>query len=182
MKPIFIAEVKTQSPFGWKSSQSWEELFIIANTYGDWISIHTDKRWGGSFSLLKTARSLTTKPILAKGIHATDKDIQRAVDCGADLVLVVGRIPAIHTEKCLIEPLSLSELNTYSTNTRVVWNSRDLKDGSVKNETFAESREMHQGWLCQASNIVTPSDVHPKANAILVGTHLPTFIQQITTT
>lgn len=182
MKPLFIAEVKIQSPFGWKSSQSWEELFNIANTYGDWVSIHTDERWGGSFSLLETARSLTTKPILAKGIHATDKDIQRAIDCGADWVLVVGRIPAIHTEKCLIEPLSLSELNTYPTNTRVVWNSRDLKDGGVKNETFTEAREMHQGWLCQASNISTLADVSVNADAFLIGTNLPMFVKQLSKT
>ena len=61
-----IAEVKTASPFGWSSNRSWEELFDLANQYGDIISIHTDSRWGGSFDLLKQARQQTTKPILAK--------------------------------------------------------------------------------------------------------------------
>ena len=67
-----IAEVKTQSPFGYKSDKSWDELFEVANKVGDIISIHTDRRWGGSFELLQKARSLTNKPILAKGIHKND--------------------------------------------------------------------------------------------------------------
>jgi indole-3-glycerol phosphate synthase len=48
-----IAEVKTQSPFGFKSQKTWKELFKIASEAGDIISIHTDSRWGGSFDLLK---------------------------------------------------------------------------------------------------------------------------------
>ncbi len=62
-----IAEVKIQSPFGFKSEKSWDELFVIAEKAGDIISIHTDARWGGSFELIKKAKSLTKKQILAKG-------------------------------------------------------------------------------------------------------------------
>ncbi|MCC7543773.1 hypothetical protein IT415_03665 [bacterium] len=100
--PIIIAEVKTQSPFGFCAKQSWDELFVFANTYGDWLSIHTDPRWGGSLELIRKARSLTGKPILTKGIHATDSDIVNALATGADYVLVVCRLPKIHLEKCLI--------------------------------------------------------------------------------
>ena len=39
-----IAEVKTISPYGFKSDKSWEELFKIADEIGDIISVHTDKR------------------------------------------------------------------------------------------------------------------------------------------
>src|SRR4051812_45555141 len=105
-----IAEVKTGSPFGYRSEKSWDELFAIASEAGDIVSIHTDSRWGGSFELVKKARSLTTKPILAKGIHATDAEIEQAIEAGADYVLVVGRVPALYIEKCLIEPLTLDEL------------------------------------------------------------------------
>lgn len=180
MKKIeIIAEVKTVSPFGWKSDKSWDELFKIANEIGDIISIHTDSRWGGSFDLIKKAKSLTNKPILAKGIHGDDILIQSAIDAGADCVLVVGRIPQIHTEKCLIEPLSLDELKSIPSNLKVVWNSRDLSNGKMKKETFEEAREIFKGWLCQASNITKISDVKEGADAVLVGSHLLDFSKSL---
>ncbi len=174
-----IAEVKTQSPFGYKSDKNWDELFKVANKIGDIISIHTDSRWGGSLDLLKKARSLTGKPILAKGIHNNDSSIQEAIDAGADWVLVVGRIPSVHMEKCLIEPLSIGELQTIPDNLRVVWNSRDLSNGKLKKETFEEARAIFKGWLCQASNIKTIDDVKDGANAALVGTHLFEFAESL---
>lgn len=170
-----IAEVKTKSPFGFRSDKSWEELFELAEKVGDIISIHTDSRWGGSFDFIKKARSLTSKPILAKGIHENDELIQKAVDSGADFVLVVGRIPKIHIEKCLIEPLNLAEFKTISKNLKVVWNSRDLSNGKLKIETWKDARAIFPGWLCQASNIKTIDDMEQGADAILVGEHLFTF-------
>ena len=91
-KTAIITEVKTQSPFGWESDKTWDELFAIANDIGDILSVHTDARWGGSFDLIRKARAMTDKPILAKGIHATDDDVQQAIDAGADFVLVVVRV------------------------------------------------------------------------------------------
>lgn len=178
-KPIIIAEVKTHSPFGWKSDKTWEELFQKANEIGDIISIHTDTRWHGSFDLIRKARQLTDKPILAKGIHENDTLIEQAIEAGADWVLVVGRIPQTHIEKCLIEPLTLEELKTIPEHLRVVWNSRDLSDGSLKTETFAEARRICKGWLCQASNIRTIKDIENGADAILVGTHLLEFVESL---
>jgi len=171
-----IVEVKTHSPFaGFISDKSWDELFDIANHVGDIISIHTDPRWDGSFDLVKKAKSYTGKPILAKGIHSTDEEIQQAIEAGADYVLVVGRIPSIHAEKCLIEPLTLDELKTIPASFKVVWNSRDLSNGGLKKETFEEARAVFSGWLCQASNIKTVQDVKKGADAVLVGTHLLEF-------
>ena len=176
-KTQIIAEVKTQSPFGWKSDKNWDELFKIANGIGDIISIHTDARLGGSFELLQKARSLTNKPILAKGIHGSDTDIAKAINIGADWILVVGRIPTLHIEKCLVEPLTIDELKTIPRNLRAVWNSRNLKDGSLKKETFTEARAIFTGWLCQASNIKTIDDIKEGADAVLVGTHLVEFAE-----
>src|SRR3989338_2508235 len=122
-KTTIIAEVKTRSPFGFEATESWDELFAVANQIGDIISIHTDSRWGGSFDLLKKARRLTAKPILAKGIHPSDNDIQKALAAGADYVLAVGRIPSRQAEKCLIEPLTLAHLKTIPVHLKVVWNS-----------------------------------------------------------
>jgi indole-3-glycerol phosphate synthase len=174
-----IAEVKTKSPFGWQSSQSWEELFEIANQVGDIISIHTDPRWDGSYNLLKKARNLTSKPILAKGIHAKDSDISKALGYGANLVLVVGRLPKVHQEFCLIEPDTLEELKNIPVELKAVWNSRDLQTGGLKKDDFSSARKYFDGWLCQASNIHSLQDINPQADAVLIGTHLPGIARQL---
>jgi indole-3-glycerol phosphate synthase len=174
-----IAEIKTHSPFGWSSNKSWEELFAIANDFGDILSIHTDPRWHGSFELIKKAKQLTTKPILAKGIHAKDKDIEDAISAGADYVLVVGRLPSAYLERCLIEPYTIKELSLLPKEVRAVWNSRDLETGGLKTETFTQARKAFSGWLCQASNIKSADDIKPAADAIFIGTHLESFAKQI---
>lgn len=174
-----IAEVKTKSPFGFQSKKTWDELFKIANKVGDIISIHTDSRWGGSLELIKKAKSLTGKPILAKGIHKTDTEIKSAIDAGADYVLVVGRIPKVYLDKCLIEPLTLSEFRNIPENLKVVWNSRDLSSGSFKKETIKEAREIFKGWLCQASNIKTVDDIERGVDAVLVGANLIKFSKSL---
>lgn len=168
-----IAEVKTLSPFGWKSNKTWDELFTLAEQKGDWISIHTDPRWGGSYDHLRVARSRTFKPILAKGIHATDTEVDRALSAGADYVLVVGRVPPY--KRVLVEPTTLDDLRTLPAGYKAVWNARDLSTGLPKPYTFQEAREVWKGWLCQASFIRSWDDVHPGADAILVGEHLPEF-------
>jgi indole-3-glycerol phosphate synthase len=182
-KPIIIAEVKTESPFGFKSEKTWDELFAIANEVGDWLSIHTDPRWGGDFSLIRKARALTKKPILAKGIHATDAEIRKALVNGADYVLVVGRLPSDDLlSKCLIEPTTHMGLARIRPEIKTVWNSRDLKTGKDKCETYKTARLIRpkgQGWLCQASNIKTIDDVHPEADAIIVGTNLEEFARSL---
>jgi indole-3-glycerol phosphate synthase len=172
---ITIAEVKTHSPFGWQSDRTWDELFELANEVGDMVSIHTDPRWHGSFDLIAKAKSLTDKPILAKGIHAQDGDITRALEAGADLVLVVGRIPLVHLDKCLLEPNTLVELQALPEGVKAAWNSRDLATGGRKSDTFQQARQVFSGWLCQASNISSMQDVDPTADAILVGTDLAKF-------
>lgn len=175
-----IAEVKTASPFGFKSNKLWDELFEIANQYGDMISVHTDPRWDGSFELIARARRMTTKPILAKGIHKSDDEIKRALGNGADKVLVVGRIPPDeYLSQCLLEPQSLAQLSEYPEGAQAVWNSRDLKTGGLKTETFEQARALWPGWLCQASNIRTIHDVQSTADAVLVGQHLLEFVKSL---
>lgn len=178
-RPQIIAEVKTESPFGWRSDRTWDQLFALAESVGDMLSIHTDPRWGGSFDFITTARQRTNKPILAKGVHLYDADIVQAIERGADYALVVGRLPGVYLEQCLIEPYTLEELVGLPEGTRAVWNSRDLLTGGTKAETFDEARMIYSGWLCQASNIATIDDVNVRADAILVGTHLPEFAQSI---
>lgn len=174
-----IAEVKIKSPFGCVSDKTWDELFSVAEKVGDMISIHTDARWGGSFDLIKKAKSLTRKPVLAKGIHETDELVTKAIESGADFVLVVGRIPRVHLDKCLIEPNTLAELALLPKDVKAVWNSRDLMTGGLKKETFADARKIFPGWLCQASNIETVADIDPTADAVLVGTNLIPFAESV---
>ena len=182
--PIIIAEVKTESPFRFKSDKTWGELFAVAEKAGDIISIHTDPRWGGSFDLIRKAKSLTDKPILAKGIHARDEDVASAAVAGADYILVVGRIPEISVlitlgilAKCIIEPNTLAELAVVPETFKAVWNARDLATGGKKTETFAEARKIFKGWLCQASHISTINDVQEGADAVLVGEKLEQFVK-----
>lgn len=174
---LFIAEVKTTSPFGYVSSNSWDELFEYANEYGDMISIHTDERWGGSFKLLARASARTSQPILAKGIHATDQEVEEALSRGASKVLVVGRLPRqdllLH---CLIETNTLKQLVEFEKKaTQLVWNSRDLTNGKKKSDDFTTARSVYSGWLCQASNIKTIHDIEESANAFIVGEKLIEF-------
>ncbi len=188
-KIVLIAEVKTKSPFGFLSELTWIELFNMAILSGDIISIHTDSRWGGSLDLVRKALSLTRKPILAKGIHANDNEIIEILSLGVEYILVVGRVPNISKtllEKCLIEPTSLENLRNIlrkledlNVTKKIVWNSRNLGDGSLKHETWEDARELHTGWMCQASNIRSIEDVKKDANAVLIGQHLQGFIDTV---
>lgn len=181
-KPLFIAEVKPCSPFGFKSKLTDVGLLRVALEYGDMLSIHTHKQWGGSYDWLKKVRQTTKKKILAKGIHGDDADIKRALDHGADYVLVVGRIPPKGLiEHCWVEPTEFRQLMDIPKNIRTVWNQRDLLTGGnkpfdfdcVRGVPFSRGR-----WLCQASGIKTPKDIHPKADAFIVGEHLPEFVKK----
>lgn len=180
-EPLIIAEVKTHSPFGWESGRTWTDLFELAKANGDWVSVHTDARWHGSFDLLKVACESTDKPVLAKGMHTTDAEVEHALHLGAHAVLVVGRVPADELlPHCLLEPIDFLQLEDFTTKLpegqRLVWNSRDLASGAEKIETFGQARELWPGWLCQASNVTARSDIHESADAVLVGQKLPEFI------
>jgi indole-3-glycerol phosphate synthase len=179
-----IAEIKTQSPSGFNSPYSWDELFKLANSnpYVDVISIHTNPKWGGSFDLIRKAKSLTRKPILAKGIHETDEEVQKAIEAGADFVLVVGRVPKVHKDKCFLEPYLIDEIKDYPAHSTVVWNSRDLKalpNEKFKKETIRDVRVVWKGRLIQASNLKTKDDMHTRADAVLVGSNLPEFLASL---
>lgn len=179
IRPSFIAEIKTRSPFGYQSPETWATLFEYAFHYGQGISVHTDPRFGGSFEEIALVRALTSKFILAKGFHHSDDDIKKALNAGATRVLVVGRIPHDYLlPHCWVEPYDLARLRDIPSNATAVWNARDLKTGLPKKETWAEARQIFQGQLCQASRIKEPKDVAPDAEYFIVGEHLTTFSPQ----
>lgn len=188
MKPLFIAEVKTRSPFGFRSEHSWEDLFEIAAEHGDAVAVHTENRWGGDFDRVREAREKLPRRrlVIAKGIHASDEAIRIALFHGADLVTVVGRLPPRELAPvCIWEPSSFSEmLNVLEENPglKTMWNERDLATGlrrtGFPEDNIVEARNWTDAWLCQASFIETPEDVHPGVDAFIVGEHLPTFAKK----
>jgi indole-3-glycerol phosphate synthase len=177
--PLFIAEVKTRSPFGYEAYRSSGYLTQLACRHGDAVAAHTDPRWGGSFEHLAAVATLAHgcgKLVLAKGVHAEDDDIRRALQCGADLVLVVGRRPpADLREVCLIEPQG-SFWDWPQMGDRIVVNRRNLATGKQDGHDFNAIRHnWPYTWLCQASFIRTPGDVHRGAQAFIVGEHLERY-------
>jgi len=188
MNPIFIAEIKTQSPFGFKSPHSFMSLMQYAITYGDWISVHTNALWGGDIETLSFVRRNTNKPILAKGFHFTDDDIKRSLDHGADYVLLVDRVanPAyVDWDKCLFEIhnhyLLEGNLSMYPEfkKQKFVFNSRDLGSGLPKKLWEMDMFTDRGLWTCQASGIYSMGHIQPKANAFIVGEHLVEFCKQL---
>ena len=182
-KPIFIAEIKTQSPFGFKSGHTFVALMNMAIRHGDWVSVHTNALWGGDYNAISLVRKNTTKPILAKGIHATDDDIERAIDHGADYVLVVDRIPTLHLlSKCLLEFSNMDDLvkcnelcASSAFSMKYVYNMRDIKNGLPRKINELNDYIGEAPWLCQASGIRSFHDVFPMVDAFIVGEHLPLF-------
>lgn len=190
-RPIFIAEIKTQSPFGMKSNKSFVELMEYAIEYGDWISVHDNALWGGDYEAISFVRRCTDKPILAKGLHATDDDIQRALDHGANYVLVVDRKPRYYEriKDCLFEYHSFGVAqearkyyaSPYNEQMKFVVNDRNLRTGEKRFVSELEDYIQTGNWVCQASNIKLPCDVDPRVKAFIVGTHLVDFCKEYDT-
>jgi len=197
-----IAEVKTQSPYGYKSEKSFDELLDIAIEKGDIISIHTNPIWGGDFKLLEKARKKTKKPILAKGLHLNDWEFWKATEYGADYVLTVGRVPiGLTLSKVWYEPLFLDEFKEnlkmplISAVDAVVINQRNLLSGENRNTTdffelflskypveyttldelFTKWRNIERPQLYLASNIKHKRDVLMRYDGAIIGTHLTSF-------
>jgi len=179
-KPIFIAEIKTQSPFGFKSDYSFHGLMECAIKYGDWISVHTNPLWGGSFDAIEYVRRFTNKPILAKGFHSKDEDIRNAIVAGANYVLVVDRIPEYNFRAdCCLHELgkNIQDIpQLYADKPlKYVYNGRDLNTGLPKSLSDYQKYRNKYEWICGASLIRHYSDVqrlYPNCDAFIVGENL----------
>ena len=193
--PIFIAEVKTESPYGYRSQRGWSSLLEIAAEHGDWVSVHTDVRWGGSWDVLWAARQSTKKPILAKGIHSLDSEIEKAFDLGADYVLCVGRVPqrmregrsAEWFDRVIVEPafylrnaLDARDYSRYAS--KLCYNSRNITNGDcVGTPSSGMVRAIDKDpdlWLCQASGIRSVDQIYSGYDAFIVGEHLEEFVKE----
>lgn len=185
----FIAEVKTQSPYGYKSEKSFIELLNLAENFGDWISIHIDPLWGGSLEAITLAQMVTNKPILAKGLHSSDKAARQAIEYGATFSLIYDRIPDtnnISMRRVLLEFEDIDSIHrlisgdSYSKEYMYVHNSRDLRTGQMKNPALLnEFMNLDIRYKIQASNIKSPADVHPNATHFIVGEGLVEFCSKL---
>lgn len=187
-KPIFIAEIKQKSLFGFQSKYSRNALIDTALEYGDWISVHTDPRFGGSFDDIYLIKQETNKPILAKGFHTHIDDIKKCFDRGATYVLTIRPVRYILShcnpynclEYMLFETNDIIELNN---KLKFVYNGRDLRTGLGKKYIgdYHEFRKKCK-WLCGASLIKKPSDIeiyYPKCDAFIVGENLIEFCKEL---
>lgn len=187
-KPLFIGEIKTKSPFGYESSYSFSELASIAILHADIISVHTNALWGGDFNSISFVRSLTDKPILAKGFHHTISDIESAIQHGADYVMTLNpkildwfirasydELDSFEKPSIAIKPsqllieldykqmISITQLYSkeFLDNFKFVYNGRNLSTGLGHKslQTYHEYRKKFK-WLCGASLIRHAVDVH----------------------
>ena len=187
-KPIFIAEIKTQSMYGFQSKYHRETLIDYALQWGDWISVHTDPRFGGSFDDIYFIRKETKKPILAKGFHTHHTDIKKCFDLGATYVLTLRPVRYVlqyqdifgNLEHVLFENDDIKEAQ--GNKTKFVYNGRNLRTGLKKEhrDKYQEYRKQCK-WLCGASLIETPNDVqtyYPNCDAFIVGRYLVEFCKE----
>ena len=185
---IFIAEVKTHSPY-WPDDthpdpRPRHELLKQAMVKGDWISIHVDSEWWGSYGQLLSARTALKcnkmkKPLLAKGFHTTTRALDITFDYGkADYALCVGWVPPKrYWDRVLVEAESLDELADLPHEVKAVWNARDPRTGEDRGiDPYVARAVREKGWLCQASGIRARADVDPSMDAFIVGEHLKEFV------
>lgn len=167
---MVVGEVKEKSPFGYKSALTRYQQLEWLDGWADVISIHTNPMWGGSFDWLKEARTLTKKPILAKGFHDTIFDVETALACGANYILTVGWCP---NKLCWHECETVDELFE-SQASMVVWNARNPRTGELRKEKLNDivninKCKLNHSPICQASRITKASDVNPSVEAVLIG-------------
>ncbi len=188
-KQLFIAEIKTQSPFGFKSEKPFAELMELAIKHGDMIAVHDTALYGGDYETISFVRKHTDKPILAKGFHSTAESIELAFKHGATHVLVVDWCP---DAKFFSKPNGIiyefSSLDLYKQNlyrmdlfSSVMVNSRNLRTGNCNPEATIENyrKVNNKAFLCQASNIRDIMQVNSDADAFIVGSQLQRFIASI---
>jgi hypothetical protein len=199
-----VAEVKIQSPFGFKSKRSWDQLFEIAIEYGDVVSIHVSPEWAGSTKLIEKAYPKCAEkgiPILAKGIRIDDTLAHECLKCGANFFLSHDQYMHDYFEPGTVwqELPPIKQNDTFMgmklCRDRVyVVNARNIASGEDAPDHWDYIRRLHPwvspittygfgdksgGVLVQASKIKTIKDIKPDANMVIVGEHLPEFIKDL---
>ncbi len=165
-RPLIVAEIKQRSPFLFESRFRWEQLLQRCGEVADIISVHVGRDYGGVPVDLQRAQKAQSLPVLAKGWHNTLPSVKASL-VHAEYVLTVGWWP--DHPRCWHECLSVNEL-LLSAAPVVVWNSRSPRTGN-SNPQFLQGFDWvaPDKFVVQASGIKDIKDIHPRANAILVG-------------
>ncbi len=186
--PELIAEVVTQGPDGYRAHRSWEELFNIANGYGDYIAVNVDPLWGGTIGRLQQARAFTSKPLVAKGVFHTDAEIQEARDAGADHVIVTGRVPEYpYGAYCWVDPVTPGMLKRLPLTKFdvVVADGQNLYDGSAQPDMYDAvvtrmADETDYPHIVQA-DVRFQADIKPETTMVMVGRYLEEYTRGLST-
>ncbi len=89
-----IAEIKSRSPSaGFLRNIDLDEILPVYGRYASAVSVLTDEKFfGGSFNLLKKIADAIKLPVLCKDFIINEVQIDKAYECGADIVLLIVRI------------------------------------------------------------------------------------------
>ncbi len=93
--PALIAEIKPKSPSEGHllRRQDVPKLVELYSEHAQAISVLCDQQYfGGGFDLLKQVRSITEKPLLAKEFIISTRQIDHAVNNGANAILLIAAI------------------------------------------------------------------------------------------
>ena len=97
-QPALIAEIKPKSPSGGLLLQREDipKFVKLFSLHAQAISVLCDRQYfGGGFDLLAEVRSLTQKPLLAKEFIISTRQIDYAVQNGANAVLLIASILSV---------------------------------------------------------------------------------------
>jgi indole-3-glycerol phosphate synthase len=197
-KPVFLlSEVKTQSPRDGDLLRGRDPAELVRQMVAggaDGISVVIEgEHFGGDVELLETVAASVDVPILAKDFFETPEEIDRAVDHGADAVLLISnqlsesKLEALY-EHCLIadvtplvETHTLAEIRTANELSAplVGINNRDigqleLDDGGVERTKRLASRVHDEAFIVSESSLSSPEEISEAVDAgvdaVLVGT------------
>ncbi|MDO8649026.1 MAG: indole-3-glycerol phosphate synthase TrpC [Candidatus Peregrinibacteria bacterium] len=93
--PALIAEIKPKSPSGGLllNREGIPNMVKLYNQHAQAISVLCDEQYfGGGFDLLNEVRMMTEKPLLAKDVIISTRQIDHAVNNGANAILLIAAI------------------------------------------------------------------------------------------
>ncbi len=190
-----IAEFKKASPSAGiiNETATISDIIPLYNKYADCISILTDEKFfSGDFEFISQAKKFTSLPILAKDFYLHPMQIIKAINYGADAILIIVRILSIEEIRelyktadkygidAIVEVHSLKDLEkAFKAITPVIIgiNTRDLETFEInKTQIFKILPQIPDGVITIAeSGIKTPDEVKDlkgKVDGILIGTSL----------
>jgi len=188
-----IAEFKKASPSKGEINKNAKlsEYIMLFDKYADAISILTDEKFFyGNINFVKEAKEFTKLPILAKDFYLHPLQIRRALNFGADAILIIAKILQkkdikILFEECnqlgidaIFEAHSKEDLEKIfeSVEPKIIGiNTRDLNDFSIHQDIIDKLLNFipKNVYIIAESGIKEPMEIKNlknKVNGVLIGT------------